>query len=425
MLSVSNGYLKVNYYHLAHFLLCALLVFADVGLNPFSSQVSELRLDETGFSNALRQIVFLLIWVLSVVCFFKLGSVKDLLKFKGLILILLWCALSVSWAAEPAISFRRIILLSVTTTTLMMLVSIIKADSLFKVLAVLYAALLIISIVSIPVLPGAVHGASELFDTGLVGNWKGVFPHKNLAAPAICFGIIFFIYSIIKTKNYFYAPFILVGIIFIYFTQSKTSFALLFPSVFFGLMMMLVIKRSLIKNIVAIVIFVFLVLLVVLSEQILFLFLDVLNDPQAFTGRATIWNLMYLAIQDHFWFGLGYGSVWHVGEDMVVAKYAFGWVDWVFTQTQGHNSYLDLILSIGFIGFCLVFFILVIKPFYDLLYADNPDPYFVFLYFSLFFFVVFHSLLETNFLYADKGRWFLFLIMYLLLMKNSRRTCEE
>lgn len=425
MITISNSYLKINYYNLAQFLVCVLLTFSYAGLSPFSTEITDLALEESGFSNALRQTIFVIIWLLSLACFLKLGSFKDMLNFKGLILILLWCIFSVTWAAVPSISFRRVALLFFTTTTLMMLVSVIKAENLFRTLTILYAVLLTISILSIPILPGAVHGAPELFDSGLTGNWKGLFSHKNLAAPAICFGVMLFLYQMIKNNSYFYLPFVFVGLFFVYFTQSKTSFALLFPSIIFGFMMMWVIKRSLAKKVVGITMFFVLIFLVVLSEQILSLFLNILNDPEAFTGRATIWNLMHLAIKDHFWFGLGYGSVWRVGDNMLLVQYAFGWVDWVFTLTQGHNSYLDLILSIGFLGFILVVFILLIKPFYVLLYADDLEKSFVFLYSALFFFIFFHSLLETNFLYADKGRWFVFLIMYLVLLRKVGKVRER
>ncbi|MBN7820222.1 O-antigen ligase family protein [Bowmanella yangjiangensis] len=424
MISYSDGKLKLDYYKASVFLMGLFFIYSYVGLSPFAEADFDLQLSDTGGGNFLRQFVFVLLFSLTFICFRKLGEKHDLYKIGGYIFLLFWCLASVLWAEVPGVSIRRTVLLFITSSVVFMLVSIIDKEDLLRCLAKVYLGMLVVSIVSIPLVNGAVHSNPEMFDSGLVGNWKGIYSHKNIAGPATAFGILLFSYMYMKTKNLIWGFAIFCGLVFIYFTKSKTSLALIIPSMVFGIAMMKASSNFTIRKVLSLMLFIFIVLSIILQGFIVDGFVELLDDPEAFTGRATIWNIMYYALKDNFLLGLGYGSVWRVGDNMLITEYAFGWVDWVFTLTQGHNSYLDILLSIGVVGFGISIFVLFIQPFYKMIVFGSNSS-FSFVYYSLFFFFVFHSFLETNLLYADKGRWLFFLLIYMVVMLKSREKAGE
>ncbi|NQZ93765.1 MAG: O-antigen ligase family protein [Moritella sp.] len=416
--------IHINYYKISQWLFVLFIGFAFVGLTPFSGEKIQTELADTGGGNLLRQLVFISFWILSIICFIKTGKYNGLYKLKNFSFLLLWCSISFLWAEEPSISIRRSILLVFTTTTLLMLINILEKEDMINLLSKLFIFLLLISFVSIPLISGAVHVSSDYIDASLFGNWKGVFIHKNQAGPALAFASFVFVFKYLMTRCNHWLLLFFLCVVFIYFTQSKTTMVLLFPSFLFGFIMQGA-YRELSKKIIGFSVFFVLFLGILVSDYIMSLFIEIIENPEAFTGRATIWSLLIEAIAEHFWFGLGFGSVWQVGDDMLLADYAFGWVDWVFTLTHSHNGYLETFVSIGVIGFTLAIFSLFIQPFFIALYSSSPTD--KFLYFTFFFFFVFHNMLETDLLNTTDGRWIIFLTMFYfctLKLSNSDKDVE-
>ncbi|MEE2024478.1 O-antigen ligase family protein [Alkalimonas mucilaginosa] len=413
---------KFNYQNAASLLLGLLLAFSFTGLSPFSTSSGlDIELSDTGGGSFARQIIFIFFFGGALAIFLKKQNVSELQKIPLLLLFMGWCFLSIFWADHPAISVRRVALLLITVSTIFMLISCMTLDQTIICITRVLATLVIISLIAMPVLPGAVHTGAELFDTGLEGNWKGIFIHKNHAGPALMVAISLFLYQYYHKRSYVWLVLVFLAFIFLVFTKSKTSIALLMPSLMFGYLLYKTLHLKSFSNIVGIIYICILSLLFILREPIIDSFVSILDNPEAFTGRATIWDIILRAIQDHFWFGIGYGSVWSVGEDMLVAEYAFGWVDWVFTLTHAHNGYLEVLISLGIIGLTLCLATFVIMPFFKAVSLSNSSVHpFMFLFFSSFLFFTLHNMLETDFLNATDGRWFLILIFYFTLyLKGS------
>lgn len=411
-----------NSKNVASITLALMFAFSFIGLSPFAvMDDSNKALDEMGGSNILRQVFYLVFFAVSFVCYKSRINSNDFKQCLPLLLLFGWCLLSVFWADHPSISLRRASLLLITAATLFMLVGTLSFDQVVSSVSKVLAVMIVISVVSVFLVSGAVHTGAELLDSELIGNWKGIFIHKNHAGPALVFAIALFLFNFQRTKRYGWLVMVVLSLIFLFFTKSKTSMALLLPCLFFGFCMYKLSLHKGLKRAVTALFFVFLTALVVLIPILLEFFIALLDNPEAFTGRATIWNMVYLLIRDHFWFGIGFGSVWSVGEDMRLVDYATGWVDWVFTLTHAHNGYLEIFAATGFIGFLLCIFALVIAPFLKGISAKFSDSRFVFLYFSTFLFFVLHNLLEADYLNAADGRWLIILIMHFCLyLKNER-----
>lgn len=412
----------LNTRSVANITLALLLAFSFIGLAPFSTlEYGAKTLDETGGSNLLRQIIYLLFFVVSFFCFIRKKHINDLRKCMPLVMLFGWCVLSIFWADHPSISLRRVGLLLITAITVFMLVSILSLEDILTSLSKMFVIIIVVSILAVPVITGARHTGMELMDVNLLGNWKGVFIHKNHAGPALVFAIALFIFNYHRTKKHAWLFMIGVSLVFLFFTQSKTSIVLLFPSLMFGFFMYKLSFYTEFKRIVVTLFFTFLVVFVFMLPYLMDVFVSVLDDPHAFTGRATIWNMVYLLILDNFWFGVGFGSVWNVGEDMRLVYYASGWVDWVFTLAHAHNGYLEIFASTGFVGFLLCLLVFVILPFFKGMVVSYFDSRFIFVYFSMYLFFVVHNLLEVDYLNASDGRWMIILILHFCLYLKAEK----
>lgn len=409
-----------DYQNVASLALGLLLCFVFIGLSPFATSSNfEVDISTTGGGNYIRQLVFLSFFILSLFLFFQKKDFSDFSKIPLFSAFMIWCLLSVIWADHPEISIRRVILLLITVSTIFMLVSCMSLEQVINCLTRTLAVLIVISLLSVLIIPGAVHQGAELFDTGLEGNWKGVFIHKNHAGPALVIATSLFIYQFFQKRSFLWLVLVFISLIFLYFTKSKTSMALFFPSLIFGFILFKTLKNKIISRVVGILFLLILSMIFFLREPILFALSTILENPEAFTGRSTIWDIIFRVVQDHFWLGIGYGSVWYVGDNMLIADYGHGWVDWVYTLTHAHNGYLEVLISLGFIGLVLCVTTFVIMPLFKAISLSNSAVHpFMYLFFSSFFFFSLHNLLETDFLYPD-GRWFIILIFYFTLYLKS------
>jgi O-antigen ligase len=140
------------------------------------------------------------------------------------------------------------------------------------------------------------------------------------------------------------------------------------------------------------------------------------SDPQQFTGRTEIWRAEIAYIRDHPLFGAGFGTFSDTGTVSPLYHYIGGWVT---AASHGHNGYLQLLVTIGGIGFALAFVALIVNPLIDFWRRGALAA--KALLFSLFVFLALHNLMETDFLQGDGVTWVAFLLM-LGMLGNLRRA---
>jgi O-antigen ligase len=392
--------------------LCLFLTYTYIGLNPFAVSEPQKELDESGGANVIRQIIFLLFWSGSVVLYWRNGDVRNVFKHPALWVVMLYATASVGWSVVPGIAIRRVLLLWITTTTLFMLTDL-AGERLLLWLARTHLLLLLISLMSIPLLKGARHTFVEEGDPMLVGNWKGIFQHKNTAGPAQVISILLFVFAYIRSKNPLWMLAIMAALIFLGFTRSKTTMLLLLPSLAAGFLFY-VSSASRFRRLMLGFSMVGLVISIA-ATQTLWLprLLKILEDPEAFTGRAMIWLTMVLALPNYWQLGMGYGSVWQVGESNVLVYFTPLYADWVVTTAHGHNGYLDVLLSMGVVGFTLVA-CLFLEPIIRFFLGLGSNSAFQGLYFGYLAFFVLGNLTESRILVSDSSYWSFFLILVFL-----------
>jgi O-antigen ligase len=143
-----------------------------------------------------------------------------------------------------------------------------------------------------------------------------------------------------------------------------------------------------------------------------------LGDPAEFTGRTEIWRAEVAYIVDHPVFGAGFGSFSDTGGVSPLHNYVGN--GWVGEASHGHNGYLQLLVTVGAVGFLLAFAGLIAAPAL-LFWEGGGNVEMKALLFALFVFLVLHNLMETDFLEGDGVTWVGFLLMLAMLRNLHRR----
>jgi exopolysaccharide production protein ExoQ len=396
----------------AAFAFTCLLLVIFVGLKPFAppAEVASFGgVEEAGAGNALRQIAYISVFLLIVTsAFLRTGWEAFRSVPSSVVVLLIWCAASALWAGEPAVVLRRAGLEIVIVLSVFMGVGSIGADRAFRILRILLAVILVVNWLSIPLLSAAVHPPNE-GDVALIGNWRGLYGHKNIAGAVCVLTAMLFLFT--KTgKGNWIGILVAIGATgFLLMSHSKSSLGFLPLGLMAGWLYKIGWRDGLSRAISSVCV----LLLLLVSFVFLSLKAEVLTrlieDPAEFTGRAAIWQAEISYIQDHLLLGAGFGSFTDSGGLSPLHNYVGN--KWVETVSHGHNGYLQLLVTIGGVGFLLAMIALVIVPGLRFWKLDRGQTAFKPLLFAIFIFSLAHNVMESDFLEADGVSWAALLIM--------------
>lgn len=381
----------------AGFALIGVLLLATVGSSSFEGFEAAL---ESAKGDIVRQ---LLLGTLFLVLLGVAGPVAMLPGHRrgwlswlplpvSIILLLVYCLISVSWAIAPAVSLRRFIFTAMVIWILFRAVAELGYArtlqlvrwTLIVVLVANYASLLVPGVGLQPDSPGG--------DPSVVGNWRGLLPHKNLAGAVCAFTILFFLFDRRSVPPYLSVALVAASAIFLYFSQSKTSQGILFVAILTGL----VIRpysthyRALLGPLLFMTAGLLLLLVPLYIEDASAL----LNDPEALTGRSQIWPILLTYASEHPLTGAGFGSFWQIGQEGPIWDFTSGWI--AQYAGHGHNGYLDMLVTIGAPGLAIVIVALFLWPAMRLLLSHAISKDCRALLLSLLFFCAGHNLTETS-----------------------------
>lgn len=398
----------------------AFLALAFVGLTPFSPPSPLLAgvVVQTGAGDMARQLCYLAVFSAIVFGAVRQRGLESLSALPLVLLVLLaWCVASALWSAEPAITIRRSGLAVVLVVSAMLSVESVGAQRSLVLWRWVLLAVLVVNIVSVKFIPAAMHQPGEL-DTQLVGNWRGLYGHKNIAGSVGALTALLFLFSPSPTiwRKLLDLAVVTAAVFFTVMTHSKSSLGLLVVALFAGGVYRIAWRREIDRTIAIVA-----VLLLVTAVAVLFMadqnvVARLLDDPQQFTGRTEIWRAELAYIRDHPVFGAGFGTFTNTGAVSPLARYISGWVT---EASQGHNGYLQLLMTTGGVGFALAVLSLIVLPGID--FWRRGDTVLKALLFSLFVFLLLHNLMETDFLEGDGVTWVAFLLM-IAMLGNLRRA---
>jgi O-antigen ligase len=402
----------------AGFLALLLLVF--VGVSPFAVRDANALLhgaDEAGSGNLVRQASYLAVFAAAGFAGMRVKGLRIAQAIPvSLLLLLAWCIASAAWSAEPAVALRRAGLECIIVAAVFFGVSTLGWARSLDLLRWVLAGVLIVNWLSIPLVPQAVHLPGEA-DPALVGNWRGLYFHKNIAGAVCALSALLFFFSFLEKRRWFDAALFAGAVAFAAMTHSKTSLILLPVALVSGLAYRFAWGRALDRQIalVAVALAAFVVAAAAILEWNAIGHL--LAEPGELTGRAEIWRAELAYIADHPLFGAGFGSFADTGAVSPLRHYISS--AWIANISHGHSGYLQLFVTIGGAGFVLAMAALVVRPAVQFLKADAEGLALKSLLLSIFVFVVFHNVVESDWLEGDGAAWVSFLIA-LAMLKDLR-----
>ncbi|ODU68633.1 MULTISPECIES: O-antigen ligase [unclassified Novosphingobium] len=275
-----------------------------------------------------------------------------------LVVALGWCWLSLSWSIDPSVALRRMILTTLVIWIIFVSVRQIGSALTVNILRIALCVTLFANFVTVALFPDfGIHQANAIGDKELVGSWRGIMMHKNFAGEVSALLIPLLIFDAPRKWLWPRVAGIVAAAVFLYFSHSKTSLGLIGVAVLAGFAFeRLPARRRVYVIPLLMVVFAAAALLNDLYSNPLE---ALLRDPEAVTGRSSVWRALLAYLNDHLWLGSGYGSFWNVGPISPIFKYAKGWIT---ELANGHNGFLDLAVQIGVPGALLVVASVIVVP---------------------------------------------------------------
>lgn len=397
-------------------ILLAFLFLAFVGVTPFKAPDALAEqmgaVVQTGAGDSLRQVCYLAVFALILLRALRRHGAELFRALPLFLLVLLfWCAASALWSPEPAVTIRRAGLATVLVVSAFLSVDAVGAQRGLVLWRWVLVAVLAINLVSVKVVPAAVHSAAEM-DPQLVGNWRGIYGHKNIAGSVAAMTALIFLFTPAKTiwLKLLDLAVVAASLVFLAGTHSKSSMGLLVAALLAGGVYRLAWRREIDRIIALVAVGLFLVAVYVFAAADQTALSRILDDPTQFTGRTEIWKAEIAYIRDHPVFGAGFGTFSNTGKASPLAHYIGNWVT---AASHGHNGYLQLMVTVGGVGFLLALMALIVVPL-AAFWRRGEIPTKALL-FSLFVFLLLHNLMETDFLEGDGVTWVGFILMLAML----------
>lgn len=406
------------------FVLLLLLIL--VGLTPFDVRTAAAiaaRDAATAAGDSVRQLAFL-----STFCMIACGAWRKRgLKIFGAVpvligLLLVWCFASALWGDEPAVITRRAILAAIFVLSMLFAVDALGTTRTLAIWRNVVAVIVIGDIASSLLIHAAVHQPDDL-EAGLAGAWRGLHSHKNMAGSVAAAAVAMFFFFALETRRRSDILLCIASVFFLVMTRSKSSIGLLPVALAGGFLYRAAWKNKLDRAIAALIAALLLIgigLVVALEWNVIARFLE---DPQQFTGRSAIWAAEIQYIQDHSVLGAGFGTFGNTGTRSPIYHYVGP--GWVAQIGEGHSGYLEMLVTLGGVGFLLCIVALLIVPFFEFWKRNRTDANFNAMLFTLFVFDVLHNFMESDFIQVTSAQWGQILLIIGLLHVSAREMRER
>jgi O-antigen ligase len=394
-------------------LLAAFLAFILVRTMPFSPRgLVEIASDEAS-GDIVKQLTTIGFALTMGAIAVRLRGVAAFGFSLGLLVLIGFAALSLLWSAVPFIAGKRLALTSIVAASLLMSITQMRPRTVIDVLRTVTVGLALASLLAGIVYPyGAIHLSGDP-EPSVVGAWRGVFFHKNLAGGVIGIAVLLSAEAFFRSRRWLWAAMLVLTAAALYLTRSSTSQI----SVVVALLMFFAIRgsniiaasnatRALVLRATAVIAAVPLLIacwfLTPLHDQAL--------DPEAFSGRGQLWDLIGRLIAERPLLGFGYQSVFQVGDAGPLVSRNL--VEWMRHVPHSHNGVLDLLVTIGAVGSILFVWAMFVDPWRRLsnvppALRDDWQPLFA----ALLSYAATHSLMEGKIFAADSIEWIILVLI--------------
>ncbi len=396
------------------FLGLAVLVLA--GTRPFEhGDIQRQAMSSRG--SAFETVLYLsltLLCILTCLPRMKLSHLRRLYLWFGVLTI--WCAMSLTWSLsinEAAARFGQYLLVS---CAVMGMVAVVPAQRLVHLFALALGMVILVDLASLLLSENAVHRFNEPREA-LVGAWKGLHIHKNYAGAVAGLAALVFLLRSFHLRRLSDLVMAGLSLLFLFGTGSRTSIFLTIP-VPLALIILHMLFRFIGSSNARALSVLAAIIIAALSAVMLRLPGAVLDSNATLTGRVELWNAMLAYAQAHLLTGSGFGSFWRVGDSNPILSLTWGWG----TRTgQGHNGYLDILVTLGAPGLVLTLITFVVAPMALLPGAIRAGGLALNTGIALLLFSLVHNLTESSLLVGNHPVFFALLLGVTLLARGEPR----
>lgn len=266
-----------------------------------------------------------------------------------------------------------------------------------------------------------------LMTEDFVGLWRGIFAHKNLLSVSSCFHIIITLFLLLYDESKLLKRLVYLGVmtlqlLLILLSEASTGILTLLISFIFSILLIFVIK---IKDKYLLMSFFSLYMIFVgVSIFILFSMLEnivlVFGKDLTFSGRTIIWEYVVNMIWEKPFFGYGYGVFWQEGG--FTFNYVNQYVPWNDLHHQAHNGFLDILTSVGWVGFTIIIFTVFVyfKKNIRLIIRTKNKLYILPLIYLIFFLI--YNFQESFFMEQNYIMWSFYVYFYTFLSIKTKKV---
>jgi O-antigen ligase len=315
----------------------------------------------------------------------------------SLVALLVLTLLSCLWADSPSIVLQRsIAVLGTTLFGLALAVRLTLQDQL-RLMSWVFRIIAVLSLVCVVLLPR--YGVSGVADQE--GAWRGVFVQKNGLGAAMALSLLveWHLPTDTFSSKVFNRLALLLGASLLYFSRSITPAVALVASLLFIQVYKFAVRRLRMRAPFAVALTALLLLTACIATPLLDSerIAGTLGRSSDLTGRTEIWRWVISYISERPILGYGYAGFWFgASPDSLAIDRAMG------TRIMySHNGYLEILLTLGGVGFVLALAFLGIgmKRAFD--YSERGQSGVHFWPLAILFFVMLHNFGECTILFQD------------------------
>jgi O-antigen ligase len=260
---------------------------------------------------------------------------------KWVLALLLVAFASTAWSQEPSFTLRRATVLCATTAFGIYLGSRFDVPEQLRLLSWTLGIVVCASFLCGLFLPQ--FGIDHLYH---FGDWQGVFAQKNLLARAMVLATIVFYYARFPWGRAIRWLGIAGAVSLLFLSRSVTG-AVVLAGLFASLPIYRLLRAKFTFAIPAAAMVVTMIGAGVgIGLAVLPMLLQFLHRNADLTGRTDLWKAVLISISKRPWLGYGFDAFWRTtnGETGFIVQ-MLGW-----TPLHSHNGFLELLLSLGFLG---------------------------------------------------------------------------
>ena len=282
---------------------------------------------------------------------------KTLSKYWFVFLFVIFFGASIFWSVNPSISLVRWSILLFAIFSSLYLGVKYKVEEIIDILYWFSIVILTINILYIILFPEL----GILAVRPYIGNWRGIFWHKNHLGTIIALPNIVFLIKILRTRNenmWFRIGTVLFYLLsFFVIIKSDSATGIILSFVMHGIVILISIWLNFYPKLKKFHYFLIGGLGVFIGAVILLnlgFFFSLVNRSSSLTGRLPMWEYLWENyIQHKKFFGFGYGVFWNIVSNRQTIQNSLGWS---YQVMIADNGFIDILLHGGFIG--LSFFVL-------------------------------------------------------------------